>query len=127
MTEHFTIFLKDGSSFAVNYPKDSLNPFKMSKFREATIENVVKIEGTGKMARELRVRYGLEDGTTRTTLELIAETSGVSKENILKQKEKVIRKMESLQKRLEKVPLTNRKLRKDLERRIAKLRKRFPF
>lgn len=94
MTETFTIVFKNGETLFVQYPKDGRNPFKLWKMSSATIGNVIEVQGEGPIARTLRVRYGLSQEKELSTFEQIQQTSGLTKENILKQKDKILAELE---------------------------------
>ena len=100
MGEKFTMMFKDGSSMEINYPKDSLNLLKMARMQKATIGNIINITGEGKVAKTLRKRYNLTNEQESSTLDLLASTSGLSKEKILEKKEQVTQNLEKLKRRL---------------------------
>lgn len=101
MGETFTIIFKDKSRLSVNYPKDAMNPFKMRKMKKATIDNVFAIEGGGSVAQSLRKRYGLkyEHDEDLTNLQIIMDTSGLTRKNVLKLKKKFAKKLEAMRKK----------------------------
>lgn len=100
MGEKFTMMFKDGSSMEINYPKDSLNLLKMARMQKATIGNIINITGEDKVAKTLRKRYNLTNEQESSTLDLLASTSGLSKEKILEKKEQVTQNLEKLKRRL---------------------------
>lgn len=94
MGETFTVVFKNGEILFVQYPKDGRNPFKLWKMSSATIGNVIEVQGDGPIARTLRVRYGLSKEKELSTFEQIQQTTGLTKENILKQKDKILLELE---------------------------------
>jgi hypothetical protein len=99
MKETFVVVFKNGDRLQVTYPRDSANLFKLQKISQATIGNVIAIEGSGHIAQTLRKRYGLSEEKELSELEIIQETTGLSKENILKKKDKILSKLQKLRKK----------------------------
>jgi hypothetical protein len=99
MGEIFVVVFKNGERLEIRYPRDSANLFKLRTISQATIGNVIAIEGAGHVAQTLRKRYGLSEEHSLSELEIIQETSGLSKENVLKKKNIIAQKLEKIRKR----------------------------